>query len=168
MTQEYTFDQLIRLEKAVQLLITGRIHKKLFIDALVKKYDEGGVGLDRKTAQKMADVSITIVKQAEDVRRFRSDNESDAAFFSQHKFAERVREYLLTHHHVQLTKAMQANLTTIIADRLAGIHGVTEFHALLQTSIKEGGLGLGESISDDMARYMEKLIALGVDVSYKA
>jgi hypothetical protein len=34
--------------------------------------------------------------------------------------------------------------------------------------IKEGGLGLKENIADEMARYMEKLIALGVDVSYKA
>lgn len=168
LTQEYTFDQLIRLEKAVQLLIKGKIHKKLFIDALVKKYDEGGVGMDRKTAERMADVSVTIVKQAEDVRRFRSDNESDAAFFSQHKFAERVRAYLLTHHALKLTNAMEANLTTIIADRLSGMYGEKQFHELLMEHVKKGGLGLTEKLSDEMARYMEKLIALGVDVSYKA
>jgi putative ABC transport system ATP-binding protein len=168
LTQEYTFDQLNRLEKAVQLLIKGKIHKKLFIDALVKKYDDGGVGMDRKTAERMADVSVTIVTQAEDVRRFRSDNASDAAFFSQHKFAERVREYLRTVHTLILTKGQEANLTTIIADRLAGVHGEKQFHQLLTCSIKEGGLALREDISDDIARYMEKLIALGVDVSYKA
>lgn len=168
LTQEYTFDQLNRLEKAIQLLIKGKIHKKLFIDALLKPYQDGGVGLDRKTAERMADISVTIVTQADDVRRFRSDNESDAAFFSQHKFAERVREYLLMHHKVSLTKAMLANLTTMIADRLAGIHGVEAFHTLLKASIKDGGLALTEKMSDDMSRYMEKLIAIGVDVSYKA
>jgi putative ABC transport system ATP-binding protein len=168
LTQEYSFDQLVRIEKAIQLLIKGKIHKKLFIDALVKRYDEGGVGVDRKTAQHMADVSVSMVKQSVDVKRFRSDNDSDAAFFSQHKFAERVRAYLLEHHRVSLTKAMQANMTTMIADRLSGIHGEKEFHESLMRSVKEGGLHLDEKLADEMSRYMEKLIAIGVDVSYKA
>ena len=63
---------------------------------------------------------------------------------------------------------MEANLTTMIADRLSGVHGEKEFHEELQKSPKHGGLGINEKLSDDMARYMEKLIALGVDVSYKA
>ena len=168
LTQEYSFNQLVRLEKAVRLLIKGKIHKKLFIDALVKKYDEGGVGIDKQTAERMADVSVQIVKQADDVRRFRSDNESDSAFFAQHKFAERVRTYLLEHHHIPLTKTAEANLTTIIADRLSGVSGEFDFHNRLMEPIKSGGLNLTEKVSDDMARYMEKLIAVGVDVSYKA
>jgi hypothetical protein len=168
LTQDYTFSQLIRIEKAIHLLIQGKIHKKLFIDALVKKYDEGGVGIDRKTAEHMASVSVSVVKQSADIKRFRSDNDSDAAFFSQHKFAERVREYLLEKHRIPLTKAMEANLTTMIADRLSGIHGENEFHEGLIAPIKSGGLHLDEKLADDMARYMEKLIALGVDVSYKA
>ncbi len=168
LTQEYTFDQLIRIEKAIQLLIQGKIHKKLFIDALVKKYDEGGAGVPRKTAEHMADVSVSLVKQSVDVKRFRSDNDSDAAFFSQHKFAERVKEYLLERHRIPLTKVTSTNLTTMIADRLAGVHGEKEFHEQLMTSSKKGGLGLKEDLADDLARYMEKLIAIGVDVSYKA
>jgi putative ABC transport system ATP-binding protein len=168
LTQEYSFDQLIRIEKAIQLLIKGKIHKKLFIDALVKKYDEGGAGVDKATAQRMADVSVALVKESTDVKRYRSDNESDAAFFSQHKFAERVREYLLSHHRIPLTKAMQANLTTMISDRLAGVHGEKEFFESLHAPIKQGGLGLSFDMTKDMSRYMEKLIALGVDVSYKA
>ncbi len=168
LTQQYTFDQLIRLEKSIQLLIKGKIHKKLFIDALVKRYDEGGVGIDRKTAEHMADVSVSIVKQADDVRRFRSDNESDSAFFAQHKFAERVQTYLREQYDIPLSKAAEANMTELIADRLAGIHGEDEFRSSLMLTVREGGLGLKEKIADDMSRYMEKLIAIGVDVSYKA
>jgi ABC-type lipoprotein export system ATPase subunit len=168
LTQSYTFDQIIRLEKAIHLLIKGKIHKKLFLDTLIKRYDEGGVGIDRGTAERMADVSVTIVKQADDVRRFRSDNESDSAFFAQHKFAERVRTYLLEQHNIPLSKVMESNLTTIIADRLAGVHGEAQFHESLILSTKEGGMHLKEKVADDLTRYMEKLIALGVDVSYKA
>lgn len=168
LTQEYSFDQLIRIEKAIQLLIKGKIHKKLFIDALVKKYEEGGVGIDRATAKHMADVSVSLVKQSTDVKRFRSDNQSDAAFFSQHKFAERVREYLLENHRIPLTKQMSANLTTMIADRLSGVSGEKEFFEALHAPVSRGGLGLDYETTSDMSRYMEKLIALGVDVSYKS
>jgi putative ABC transport system ATP-binding protein len=168
LTQQYTFNQLGRLEKAIGLLIKGKIHKKLFIDNLVKKYDDGGVGVDVKTAEQMADVSVALVTQSNDVHRFRSDNDSDTAFFSQHRFSERVREYLLMQHNVKLTKTMESNLTTMIADRLSGIHRDAEFHDGLMLPLKDGGLHLPERMSDDMARYMEKLIALGVDVSYKA
>ncbi len=62
---------------------------------------------------------------------------------------------------------MQANLTTLIADRLAGIQRGKDFQMALMDSVKEGGLNLKEKIADDMSRYLEKMIALGVDVSYK-
>ncbi len=81
--------------------------------------------------------------------------------------AERVREYLLNYHHIDLSKRTSENLTEIIADRLAGIDGEVDFNKRLMEKEKEGGLGLRESIADDISRYMEKLIALGVDVSYK-
>ncbi len=134
---------------------------------LMQKYEDGGAEIPRETAERMADISVTIIKQSDDVHRFRLKNDSDAAFFEQHKYAERVREYLLRYHTIQLTKRASENLTEIIADRLAGIDGEAEFNKRLMEKEREGGLGLRESIADDISRYMEKLIALGVDVSYK-
>lgn len=167
LTQKYTFNQLLRIEKAIGLLIQGKIHKKLFMDTLIRKYDDGGVGLDRVDAERMADVSVTVIKQADDVRRFRNDNASDAAFFKQHKFAERVQEYLLSYHNVALSRTANTNLTTLIADRLSGIINDNAFNMLLAEKESKGGLGLRVRVADDITRYMEKLIALGVDVSYK-
>jgi putative ABC transport system ATP-binding protein len=167
LTQDYTFDQLVRLERAVQLLITGKINKEHFIKNLIRGYGAGGVGVDRATAKRMADVSVNIMQQADDVRRFRSNHDSDSAFFEQHKFAERILEYLLNHHSVKLSKEGKENLSTIIADRVSGVHGEDDFHEMLEVSIRSGGLGLKGAVSDDITRYMEKLIALGVDVSYK-
>lgn len=167
LTQDYSFDQLVRFEKVILLLIKGKIHKKLFIDTLTKDYDKGGVGIDKATALKMADMSVSLVHQSEDIHRFRADNDSDAAFFAQHKFAERVRTHLLDYHHIPLTKAMEANLTVLIADRLSGINREADFFEGLMLPIREGGLGLKEGEADTVRRYLEKLIALGVDVSYK-
>lgn len=167
LTQEYSFDQIIRLEKAISLLIQGKIHKKKFIEMLVKRYEEGGAEISLASAERMADISINLITQADDVHRFRTKNDSDAAFFEQHKFAERVREYLLEKHSVKLSKKASENLTVVIADRLAGIEGEARFNERLMEKEREGGLGLRESTADSISRYMEKLIALGVDVSYK-
>lgn len=167
LTQEYTFDQLLRLEKAIGLLIQGKIHKKHFIETLLKKYEEGGIGVDRATAERMAHISLNVIRQSDDVHRFRNKTDSDAAFFEQHKFAERIREYLTEYYSITLTKRATENLTEIIADRLTGIDHVEQFHERMLDKEKDGGLGLHEKVADDITRYMEKLIALGVDVSYK-
>lgn len=168
LTQDYSFDQIIRLEKAIGLLIQGKIHKKKFIEMLMKKYEEGGAEIERAMAERMAEISINIIKQADDVHRFRNKNDSDAVFFEQHKFAERVRQYLLMYHKIPLSKRANENLAEMIADRLSGIDGESQFNFRLIESERSGGLGLKEKIADDISRYMEKLIALGVDVSYKS
>jgi ABC-type proline/glycine betaine transport system ATPase subunit len=167
LTQDYTFDQISRLEKAVALLIQGKIHKKRFIETLMRKFEDGGVELDRTTAERMAAVSISLVKQSDDVHRFRMKNDSDAVFFEQHKYAERVREYLIGYHAITLSKRGIENLTEMIADRLSGIDGEEDFNRKLIEKERSGGLGLRVNVADDLSRYMEKLIALGVDVSYK-
>lgn len=168
LTQRYTFDQLIRLEKAIHLLIKGKIHKKTFIKMLTTKYDEGGVGIERKTANEMADTSVSVVKQADDIRRFRSNKDSDALFFEQHKFAERILEYLLESYNLRLSKEARTNLSEIIADRISGVDGEDAFNERLHHKVGDGGLGLSEKEADEVTRYLEKLIALGVDVSYKS
>ncbi len=168
LTQGYTFDQIVRLEKAIQLLIKGKIHKKNFIKTLTKKFGDGGIGMSRSKAREMADVSVKIVNQAADIRRFRSKNNSDAMFFEQHKFAERLLEYLLDHHRIRLSNQQRANFTGMISDRVSGVDGEDQFHDRLQQGVRLGGLSLKHDVADDITRYMEKLIALGVDVSYKA
>jgi len=167
LTQSYTFDQLVRLEKATQLFIKGKIDRQHFITALTKKFGQGGVGMNIKEAKEMAEKSAALLRQADDIRRFRSDYKSESSFFEQHKFAERIRTYLLEQHKLSLEKTQQANLSEIIADRVAGVDGEDEFHERLERSPRFGGAGLKFPLSDEVGRYMEKLIALGIDVSYK-
>jgi hypothetical protein len=48
------------------------------------------------------------------------------------------------------------------------VSGEIEFNTRIMESQSKGGLGLSEKEADDITRYFEKLIAQGVDVSYKA
>ncbi len=167
LTQDLTFDQIVRLEHAVLQLLKGKIHKKRFIEVLMRKYEDGGVDLDRATAERMAEQAVRVVSQADDIRRFRNHNKSDAAFFEQHKFAERLKEYLGHGHGVRMTAKQEARLAELIADRVTGVSNEEDFHGLLETSARGHGLGLKPGVADDVTRYLEKLIAQGVDVSYK-
>ncbi len=167
LTQPYTFNQLIRLEKAVKLLIQGKIHKKHFIDMVVRKYEDGGAGIDIKVARKMVATSLGIISQSTDVKRFRNIQGSDDAFFQQHKYAERLTEYLSDVLDVSFSESRTTALADALTDRVSGVNNNDAFFQKLSTTIKDGGVGLSHKQAEDATRYMEKLIAQGIDVSYK-
>lgn len=167
LTQEYSFDQLERLEKAIKLLIKGKIHKDHFIKMLAKRYEDGGADIDRAVAERMAKETLHIMKQADDIRRFRNSNKMDAAFFIQHKFAERLKEHLLEGHGIRLTKKGETYLSETIADRVSGMLSGEDFHEELEKAESRKGLGLKTHVADEISRYLEKLIAQGIDVKYK-
>lgn len=167
LTQDYTFDQLGRLEKAIERFIAGKIDRESFIKSIVMHYDRGGVGIPESEARRMAAISERMIEQADDIRRFRKQYNKENVFFEQHKLAERLRDHLLSAHRVKLNKQQDKNLVEIIADRVVGVNVEDDFHERLQKGITSGGLALSEKEADDLTRYFEKMIAQGVDVSYK-
>ena len=168
LTQDYTFDQLIRLEKATSLFIQGKVDRKAFIKALVLSYERGGVEIPEKEARRIASVSEKMIKNADDIRRYRARKDNSGIFFSQHKLAERLKEHLLQVYRIKLSKEQNENMTELIADRVTGVTGDEEMNERLMKGIRSGGLALSEKEADDLTRYFEKVIAQGVDVSYKS
>lgn len=167
LTQDYTYDQLIRLEKAIGMFINGRIHKSDFIKTLTTKYEDGGVEIDEQSAKKMAKIAEKMLDQANDIRRFRAQQVDSHSFFNQHQLAERLRNHLLETNRLKLSKKQDENLVTLIADRVTGVTDEEVFNLELSKGVTTGGLALDEKEADDLTRYFEKLIAQGVDVSYK-
>lgn len=166
-TQDYTFDQLVRLEHAIALFIEGKIDRDALIKALVTPLDRGGVDIPETEARRIASVSQKMLDQAVDIRRYRARKDNPNIFFSQHKLAERLRDHLLHMYRIRLSKEQDTNLVEAIADRVTGVTSATELHQRMQKGIRSGGLALSETEADDLARYFEKVIAQGVDVSYK-
>lgn len=167
LTQDYTFDQLSRMERAIEYYITGKIDKGDLVNTLAKKYENGGAELNRSTAKRMANKAEQMMQQADDIRRFRATYDTEGAFFSQHKFAERLKQYLLETYNLKFTAEENKRLSELIADRVTGVSDISEFNSKLQVAKRSGGLGLPVELADEMSRYFEKLIAQGVDVSYK-
>jgi ABC-type multidrug transport system ATPase subunit len=168
LTQDYTFDQLVRMERAIGLFIQGKIDREAFIKSLVLPLERGGVQIEEEEARRMASIADKMINNADDIRRYRARKDNENIFFSQHKLAERLQDHLLQVYRVKLSKQQSTNLTEMIADRVTGVIGDDEFNERLMKGVKSGGLALSESEADDMTRYFEKVIAQGVDVSYKS
>ncbi len=168
LTQDYTYRQLIRLEHAISLFIRGKIDKQHFIKSLVLPYERGGVEVSEQVAKEMAFKTERLISQSDDIRRFRAKKDNDDIFFSQHHLAERLRTHLLEMYRIKLSKEQDEHLIEMIADRVTGVIEEEQFNERLMQSIRSGGLGLSEGEADTITRYFEKIIAQGVDVSYKS
>lgn len=168
LTQDYSFDQITRLERAIGLFIQGKVDRDAFVKALVLPMERGGVEIEEKEARKMAAMAEKIVENSVDIRRYRARKENDAIFFTQDKLAERMTAHLAGQHRIKLNKQQQENMTELIADRVTGVVNEEELNHRMMKGVRSKGLGLSEKEADDMTRYFEKIIAQGVDVSYKA
>ncbi|MCA9365562.1 ABC transporter ATP-binding protein [Candidatus Kaiserbacteria bacterium] len=167
LTQDYTFDQLDRMERAIRFFLSGKIDKDDFVKSLILPMEKGGVQIDESTARKMASIADKMFVQSTDIKRFRAKKDNPGVFFSQHKLAERLRDHVLQVYRLKLNKEQDNNMVELIADRVTGVTAEAEFNERLMKGVRSGGLGLSEREADDVTRYFEKLIAQGVDVSYK-
>ena len=167
LTQDYSFDQIVRLEHATSLFINGRIDRDAYIKSLVLPYERGGVEIAEVESRRMASVTERMMHHADDIRRFRSRKDNANIFFNQHKLAERMRDHLVQVFRIHLTAEQDKNLVELIADRVTGVVDVTELNVRMMTGVRSGGLGFSEKEADEMTRYFEKVIAQGVDVNYK-
>lgn len=168
LTQQYTFDQIVRMERVIHEFISGKMDRDAFLKALTLAFERGGVGVPVSEARRMVNVSKKIIEQADDIRRFRSSVTHNNAFFQQDELAARLRDHLLQTFNLKLSKQQDTNLTQAIADRVVGVTTEDDFYAVLLAGVTSGGLKLSESEADNLTRYFEKLIAQGVDVSYKS
>lgn len=168
LTQDYSFSQLSRLEHSVGMFIQGKVDRESFVKSLVLPYENGGVEVSEKEAKRMAAVADKMIEQSVDIKRFRARKDNDNIFFSQDKLAERMRDHLLNKFRIRLSKEQDKNIVELIADRVTGVVTDTEFNERLMKGVRSGGLGLSEVESDELTRYFEKIIAQGVDVSYKS
>lgn len=124
--------------------------------------------IPENVAKDMAKRSEKLIEQSDDIRRFRAKKDNAGVFFSQHKLAERLRDHILEVYRMKLSKEQDTNLVELVADRVTGVIEQIDFNNRLMEGVRNKGLALSEREADDITRYFEKLIAQGVDVSYKS
>jgi len=147
--------------------IKGKIDRGDLLQSLVLSKERGGVEVPEKDARHMVAVASRMIEHSDDIRRYRARKDNNNIFFNQHKLAERLTEHLTHTYRIKLDKERTANLVEIIADRVTGVIEESDLNERLMKGVRSGGLALSEGEADDLTRYFEKVIAQGVDVSYK-
>jgi putative ABC transport system ATP-binding protein len=167
LTQDFTFDQLQRLESAVKLMVERKIKKDVFYDILIKKFSEGGVEFSQSLAKVMSEKVDTILKQSDDVRRYRRRLEQNVFFSKEEVIIQRLTSYLLTQYKGTITPFQTRRLREAVYERVAGIIRREPFEERLVRSLEDGGAGFAPKVGRELTTYFEKLLIQGLDLDYE-
>lgn len=165
LTQDINYDQILRLEEMIKLMVERKISKSEFIKGLSKRFHSGGVGLSTLAAKNMSEKVEKILNQSEDARRFRR-RFSDNNFFSREdELIRRLTRYLANEYTGELSKVQKKRLKELVYNRIAGLVSREDFEHISRESLDKGGLGITREKARKMNLYFEKILIQGVESS---
>jgi len=161
LTQDLSFTQIERLEKAVLKRLDGKMSQSMFYEFLTKPFNEGGVGLLLDPALEMTYRMTQLIEHSREVKRFRDEAKDDKMFFHQHRYLERICQFLVDEFHLKLTDRELDVVRDIISERVSGFITIEDFRQRLSYPSEDGGVSLAPNLAQEVSRYLEKLIAQG-------
>jgi putative ABC transport system ATP-binding protein len=160
--EELTFDQITRLQKTTESVISGRMEISNYLRTLMDDYEKGGVGLPVARATEMSQKLSDILIHARDIQRYRRVRNNQITQIRSTEFINRIAEFLATQVDLKLDAAQKEHFETAIAQRIGGFVRKDEFGEQLGLSLADGGVALNKKQTFDTVRLIEKLIALGI------
>jgi hypothetical protein len=160
-TQDITYDQILRLEKMTEQVINGKMNQDAYLRLLMLEYEKGGAGIDVSQATKMSERVEKVLDHGRDVARFRR-MVAGVTGIPKTQYVERLEQFLIEESQLQLTQAQRQHLNEAIEYRIGGFTKKEDFFNQLSLSPDQGGVGLSYKQVSDATRLIEKLIAQGV------
>lgn len=160
--EELTFDQITRLQKITESVISGRMEISNYLRLLMADYEQGGVGLPVARATEMSQKLSDILIHARDIQRYRRVRSNQVTQIRSTEFINRIAEFLATQVNLTLDASQKEHFETAIAQRIGGFVRKDEFAEQVALPLVERGVALNKKQTFDVVRLMEKLIALGI------
>lgn len=159
-------------EDILQKRLTGAISQEELFEVLNRPFNDGGVGYDKRTAQKIIQKINEVLKMAYLVsqeRRQRKNNDGKHDKITDDEKADIVIKYLMenycTNHGFSLSEEEAARLKVVVRSHIAGEIRKTGFYKALDTPFKDGGVGLNSKTAEYMAEEMELILILSYGIS---
>ncbi len=163
LTQNLSFDQIVRLEKMTQHVISGVLSEEQFGAVLTTDYDQGGCGIKPDQAAEMTRRMFQVLDQSKDVIRFRRMGQGqDTIDLARLELVKHLREHMIVECKVEPDSQLLDRLMKMVTTRVYGYITREELHRQLRLAEGEGGAGFDIYLAADLSRYLEKLIAQGV------
>lgn len=163
LTQDFTYDQLERLEEFTRLVVERKVSQREFANLLKKDYGAGGVEVEPSLADYMSERIYRILKQSEDTRRFRRRFVNNNFFTKEDALIRRLAGHITDECRDDLTPIQRRRVRDIVYKRIAGLCSKHEFLKHLALPLDEGGVGIDRKQGKKMTRHMEKLLMAGSD-----
>jgi len=167
-----TMEESRLFEDVIQRRLLGTISQQEFFDILDRPYREGGVGFDRRTAEKIVKRINRVIRIAYFVyqkNRQRKNLEGEHDTISIEEKTQKVTDYLLKtcyYDYYQNLDEVQLNrLQEAVRARLAGDIQKSEFKEYLDKSYKDGGVGLNVKTAKSITEELELILILGFGMS---
>jgi putative ABC transport system ATP-binding protein len=163
-----TMEESKLFEEVIQRRLLGTISQEEFFDILDRPYREGGVGFDRRTAEKIVKrvnrvIRIAFFVYQKNHQRRNLDGSHDKITIEEK--TERVADHLLKtcyyDHYHNLDGAQINRIQEAVRARLAGDIQKSEFKKFLDQPFKEGGVGLNVKTAKAITEEIELILILG-------
>jgi putative ABC transport system ATP-binding protein len=161
-TQDYTFDQVVRIQSLTEKVIEGKMDGATYLRMLMAPYDGGGAGVDVASATKMSGTLMKILEHSRDILRYRRAKESNITHIGDLELINRLAEFIATELSLSLDMHQKENFEQIIMQRIGGFTKKEDFKNQLVLAVTEGGVGMSFKVMHDVTRLTEKLIAIGI------
>ncbi|MCK5510263.1 ABC transporter ATP-binding protein [Candidatus Parcubacteria bacterium] len=163
LTQEFNFDQILRLEDFTQLAVERKISKDEYMMLLTKRFHDGGIGVSSVEGRSMAEKVEQVLKQSEDIRRFRRRFMNNNFFSRENEVLKRLSDYIAEEYKEKLEPIKKKRLKELVYKRIASLIGREEFEGSLRIPVDKGGLGISRLRSRGLTLYFEKILTQGVE-----
>ena len=163
LTQNLNFDQILKLEDFTQLMVERKISKDEYAMLLTKRFHEGGIGVSSVEGRSMAEKVEQVLKQSEDIRRFRRRFMNNNFFSRENEVLKRLSDYIAQEYKEKLEPIKKKRLKELVYKRIASLIGREEFEGALRIPLDNGGLGISRLRSRRLTLYFEKILTQGVD-----
>ncbi|USN54039.1 MAG: ABC transporter ATP-binding protein [Candidatus Nomurabacteria bacterium] len=153
-----TLPQLSKLEEQVQHMLMSGLREDQRLEQLLDlNIEDGGFGLDHRTAEKMTEKIAQLVEEI----KLLQQREGEAQATSEEERVHTIRHYLLDVFAIHMRSADELRrFNTVLQNRLQGVIDQKEAFRQFDLPWDEGGLGYNRQTARKLARRLE-LIMLG-------
>ena len=151
-------DQIQKLEELVRKRMTGKLARYKFRMMLDRPMEEGGVGLDERTA---INYSHEVEKILEGAKLLQRDLKEIALELNLEEFDLKVKlisKYLTRSFIKEINKEQKNRLEHLVKMRMTNEIGKEIFSKILDTPFKEGGIGLDKRIVKKIVKDIEIIL----------
>ncbi len=162
----YSMDEIQRFEGLLKARMTGAIDPLTFRETIDKPFKEGGIGLWKHKAARIAARVEGFIDQRYDVEAIEKiiKIHPDLPIMDE---VRRIRDWLTNEYRGSLSDEQRMMLEQLVSDLIRGFISIEKFKKLLQHSKHEFGIGLSFRAAEQFTKKME-VILTGKDWDHRS